>query len=181
MLSKLKIFLFIPLLAILFLSGCVNSVRKRGGYSGQTVETTFSGTCVKVSDGDTIRVLHDDIEEKIRLYGIDAPELTQKDGEAAKDFMRKMVYEKNVTVHVQEKDRYGRLVSEVTVNGKNLSLEIVKVGWAWFEKKYSTDSFLEEAEKEAREKRLGIWRANYVQPPWDYRADQKKHRKKPSS
>ena len=52
----------------------------------------FSGRVVGISDGDTISVMHGGRAEKIRLYGINAPEKGQAFGNRAKQFVSAMVF-----------------------------------------------------------------------------------------
>lgn len=52
----------------------------------------FSGRVVGVSDGDTIKVMHNGKAEKIRLHGIDCPEKAQPFGTKAKQFTSEMVF-----------------------------------------------------------------------------------------
>src|SRR5690348_692614 len=73
----------------------------------------FSGRVVGVTDGDTIKVLHNGKAEKIRLYGIDCPEKGQPFGTRAKQFTLATVFEKEVTVQVKDTDKYGRTVADV--------------------------------------------------------------------
>src|SRR3989449_10655715 len=73
----------------------------------------FSGRVVGVSDGDTIKVMHNGKAEKIRLHGIDCPEKAQPFGTKAKQFTSAMVFGKAVTVQVIDMDRYGRSVADV--------------------------------------------------------------------
>ena len=54
----------------------------------------FSGTVVGISDGDTIRVLHDGREERVRLWGIDCPEGKQPWGSRAKEFTGDLAFGK---------------------------------------------------------------------------------------
>jgi micrococcal nuclease len=56
---------------------------------------------------------------KIRLYGIDAPEMGQDFGRKSKDFASGMVGNKMVEVEVMDTDRYGRTVAVILVDGKN--------------------------------------------------------------
>ncbi len=70
---------------------------------------TFSGKVVGISDGDTIKVLRDGIETKIRMEGIDCPESGEPFSAKAKKFTSSLVYGKTVTIRVKETDRYGRL------------------------------------------------------------------------
>ena len=63
---------------------------------------TFSGKCVGVTDGDTIKVLRSGIETKIRLEGIDCPESGDAFSAKANKFTSSLVFGKTVTVRVKE-------------------------------------------------------------------------------
>src|SRR5205809_3843723 len=73
----------------------------------------FTGKVVGVSDGDTISVMHNGKAERIRLSGIDCPEKGQAFGQRAKQFTSALVFGKEVTVAVQDSDKYGRTIGEV--------------------------------------------------------------------
>jgi hypothetical protein len=89
----------------------------------------FSGLVVGVSDGDTVRVLHDGREERVRLWGIDAPESKQPWGTRAKEFTGDLVFGKVVTVQVRDIDRYKRTVAEIILpDGRNPGAG-VSAGW----------------------------------------------------
>src|SRR5439155_20497434 len=94
-------------------------------------QAEFSGKCVGVIDGDTIDVLRNGRAVRIRLEGIDCPERGQDFGSRAKQFTSGLVFGKTVTVKVKERDRYGRLVARVVVDGKDVSEELPKTGVAW--------------------------------------------------
>lgn len=70
---------------------------------------------VGVADGDTITVLRDNEQVKIRLSGIDAPEKAQAFGNVAKQRMSDMVFGKEVLVDTRKKDKYGRTIGRVWV------------------------------------------------------------------
>ncbi len=82
---------------------------------------------------------------------------------------------KQVTIEYQKRDRYGRIVGKVLLDGIDVSLEQVKAGFAWHYKKYQHEQSLEDrqlyadAEIRAREGRLGLWRENNPNPPWEFR------------
>lgn len=116
---------------------------------------TLSGKVVGVSDGDTIIMLIDQQQEKIRLEGIDCPEKRQVFGKKAKQFTSDMVYGKTVSLKRTGNDRYGRTLGVIQVQGKVLNQELVKAGYAWHFKKYSSSSVLSLLEEEARNERKG--------------------------
>ncbi len=134
------------------------------------VGTRFVGRVVGVSDGDTISVLREGRAVRVRLDGIDAPEGGQAYGQRAKAFVSQLVYGKTVTVDVRDIDRYGRLVARVYVTDEDTSLAIVRAGYAWHFVRYSNDTTLAAAEREARTARRGLWQDPRAVPPWEFRA-----------
>ena len=137
---------------------------------------SLTGKVVKITDGDTLYVLDANYKEhKIRLAGIDAPERKQAYGLASRKHLASIVASKQVTVEYQKRDRYGRIVGKVLVNGVDACLEQVKAGFAWHYKKYQHEQSPEDrrlyadAENQARNERLGLWRGNNPNPPWEYR------------
>jgi len=137
---------------------------------------TLTGKVVKITDGDTLYVLDANYKEhKIRLAGIDAPERKQAYGLASRKHLLSIVAGKQVTVEYQKRDRYGRIVGKVLLDGIDACLEQVKAGYAWHYKKYQHEQSVEDrqlyadAENKARNERLGLWRENNPNPPWEYR------------
>jgi endonuclease YncB( thermonuclease family) len=99
---------------------------------------TITGKVVGVSDSDTITVLDDQKRQhKIRLDGIDAPESSQDFGSRAKQSLSDLVFGKTVTVISSKRDRYGRVLGKVTLGGKNINLEQINRGMAWFYRHYA--------------------------------------------
>lgn len=136
----------------------------------------WPGQVVSVTDGDTIKVLQDGRETKIRLYGVDTPEKKMAFGQKAKDFTASMVAGKVVEVEPVDQDRYGRTVGIVTVAGRNLNEELVKNGFAWVYRQYcrrgECSTWLKE-ELQARAARIGLWADPAPVPPWDWRKAKK--------
>ena len=145
---------------------------------------TLTGKVVKITDGDTLYVLDANYEQhKIRLAGIDAPERKQAYGLASRKHLASIVANKQVTVKYQKRDRYGRILGKVLLvvvfhtSGDEIDvcLEQVKAGFGWHYKKYQHEQSLEDqrlyadAENQARDERLGLWRENNPNPPWEHR------------
>jgi endonuclease YncB( thermonuclease family) len=129
----------------------------------------LSGKVVAVHDGDTLTVLVASVQHKIRLNGIDAPELGQNYGRRARQFLSDLCFGTIVTVRVVNVDRYGREVGDVVVGGVLANAELVRAGLAWHYKQYSKDPALAALEKEARAARRGLWVDRNPTAPWDYR------------
>ncbi len=135
--------------------------------------TPIQGKVVSVADGDTITVLQDSKQYKIRLYGVDSPEKKQDFGQKAKQFTSDMVFKQHVKVVAYDIDRYGRTVGMVYIGQKCLNEELIRNGFAWVYKKYCSESFCNDwlqLERKAREKKLGLWVYDNPIPPWDFRS-----------
>ena len=130
---------------------------------------TFSGKCVAIGDGDTISVMRNGRAVKIRLDGIDCPEIGQDFGTAARRFTSARAFGKIVSVKEYALDQYGRIVGRVFIDGQDLSLEIVKAGLAWYYERKTSDLLLSAAEKSARRQKIGLWSRQDPIPPWVYR------------
>ena len=94
---------------------------------------------VGVADGDSITVLAPGNKKgKIRLHGIDCPERRQAFSKRAKQFTSSLCYGKTIQYREVVTDRYGRTAATVYLDdGRELNLEIIKVGFAWHYKRYS--------------------------------------------
>ena len=131
----------------------------------------FSGKVVGVSDGDTITVLQNRTPIKVRLHGIDCPEIGQDFGSRAKAFTSELVFGQVVKVVPRDTDRYGRTVADVILaDGRILNHELVRAGLAWWYRKYAPDiGTLAELEAAAREAKRGLWSQPNPVPPWEWR------------
>jgi len=131
---------------------------------------TITGKVVAIADGDTLTVLDTaNTQHKIRLHGIDAPEKGQAFGTKARENLAAKVFGKIVRVEVVDVDRYSREVVRNYLGDRFINLEMVRDGFAWRNVRYDKAGEFTDAEREAREKRRGLWAdANPVPPP-EYR------------
>jgi endonuclease YncB( thermonuclease family) len=134
------------------------------------------GKVIKVSDGDTITVLDSNNQKyKIRLKGIDAPESQQVYGDISTQSLSELVYDKEVIVTWDKKDKYYRILGKVIVDGRDVNYEQLKKGLAWYYKQYEKDLSDEdkkkysEAEEWARNYTEGLWVDSNSIPPWEFR------------
>ncbi len=137
---------------------------------------TLTGRVVGVADGDTITVLDANRQQhKIRLSGIDAPEKAQPFGDRSKQSLSALVFDKQVAVEWNKRDRYGRTVGKVLVNGVDANLAQVKAGLAWWYRDYAKEQsaadrrLYEQTELQAQAQRLGLWSDKNPTSPWDFR------------
>jgi endonuclease YncB( thermonuclease family) len=128
------------------------------------------GGHVLVVDGDTLRMS----ETRIRLIGIDAPELEQSCtdarggswacGTAARDQMRALVSGQEVTCTPDGADRYGRMLAHCSAGGHDLGQMMVEAGLAVADLEYAP------SEVSARSGHKGIWAGSFELPS-QWRAD----------
>lgn len=127
----------------------------------------ISGKVVSIHDGDTITILQDKQQIKVRLFGIDAPELKQPYGKKSKQFLANLIADEVVEVDENGKDRYKRTIGTIYLNGTDINAQMVANGYAWayrkFSKKYAPQ------ESQAKKQRLGLWQGKESIPPWEWR------------
>lgn len=138
---------------------------------GTSASPIVSGVVVSVSDGDSITVLAGGQRLPIRLEGIDCPEGGQPYGVEAEEFTRQLLLGRTVSFRVKERDDYGRLVARAYLADEDVSVTLVKRGFAWHFRRYSDDRRIETAEREARKAKLGLWVDPKARPPWSWRQD----------
>lgn len=136
---------------------------------------TLSGKVVAVLDGDTITVLREREQTRVRIAGIDAPEKKQAFGQRSKQSMSDCAFGKDVVVEWKKLDRYGRTIGKVVADGVDCGLRQVELGMAWHYKAYAKDQSREDreayagAEDRAKAERRGLWVDADPTPPWEYR------------
>ena len=136
-----------------------------------TFAADFQAKVIHIADGDTITVLNQSNKQiKIRLNGIDCPEKGQAYGNKAKNFTKDLVAGQPVTIQAHDQDRYGRTIGNVIVgDGRSLSQELLKAGYAWWYFKYSDDEQLGILEVKAKIAKVGLWAGKNPIPPWIFR------------
>lgn len=128
------------------------------GVPATARSTTFAAVVVGVTDGDTITVLDETRRElRVRLAEIDAPERGQPWGDRSKQALSDLVYRQSVEIVQTDTDSYGRMVAQVSVDGRNINREMVAIGAAWAFREYLIDDTLIAIERDARTQRLGLW------------------------
>ncbi|PZU20144.1 MAG: nuclease [Shinella sp.] len=126
-----------------------------------------TGKVVSVLDGDTVIVLDNNIQTKLRLAEIDCPEKNQPFGKKAKQFTSDRVFSKTIFYEVTGKDKYGRSIAKIYYGPSKIYLnkELVEFGLAWHYKKYSDSEELSRLEVNARNKKIGIWsEKDFIEP-----------------
>ena len=130
-----------------------------------------------VTDGDTIKIN----DQKIRLFGIDAPETKQfckevylsflifnfkrdyKCGEKSTNALKKKIKNKKIRCLIQDKkDRYRRNIGICYLKKQDINSWLVKNGYAIAYRRYSKKYIIDE--QYAEENKLGIWQGTFMEP-----------------
>lgn len=137
----------------------------------------LTGEVVAVADGDTLTVLDAaEVQHKIRLAAVDAPERRQAYGQRARQHLAGLTFRQPVTVTWHKADRYGRkvaLVSTATTPDVGLAMLIAGLGWHYVE--YAREQrpadriAYEAAQRDAQTSKRGLWADTAPQPPWLFR------------
>ena len=136
----------------------------------------FSGPVVRVQDGDTLTVLVARAEVRVRLDGIDAPEMAQPYGRRSRESLAELCAAKQAQVTEQGRDRYGRTIGRVSCAGVSANAEQVRRGMAWVFVRYAPPgSPLYALEQDARGRREGLWADGRPTAPWEWRKLHPKH------
>jgi endonuclease YncB( thermonuclease family) len=137
----------------------------------------ITGKVVRVSDGDTLTVLVERKQVKVRLIEIDAPESKQAFGERSRKSLGEMCAGQLATVRYSARgkyDKYGRVLGRVECQGLDASAEQVRRGMAWVYDRYVTDRSLYALQNEARAAHAGLWADKTPTAPWAWRAQNKR-------
>ena len=140
-------------LIVLFLliAGCI--------HSKQRVKVVYDGDTFKIDNG-----------EKVRLLGINAPEIGEPGADIAKDFLEKLILDKEVRLKkdIVDHDKYGRLLRYVYVGNLFVNAELVRKGYAevrFYPPNTQHKEDFENLEKIAYKNKKGLWAFSVFQPP----------------
>jgi micrococcal nuclease len=137
----------------------------------QDQDEVYSARVSRVFDGDTLWVkpLAGGPYRKLRLEGIDAPEICQSGGEASRDVLSRRLLNQVVAVRVRAQDDYGRGVARIVHQGDDVAAWLVISGQAWsYRWRRSLGPFAAE-ETIARERRRGLFKDVAAELPRDFR------------
>ncbi|XP_021301372.1 probable staphylococcal-like nuclease CAN2 isoform X2 [Sorghum bicolor] len=111
---------------------------------------------------------------RIRMRGIDAPELKMPYGMEAKKELIKLIGGKSVTIYVYEQDQFGRYVGDIYCDNMFIQEQMLKCGHVHHFKKYDKRPEFENWQKEAKSTGLGLWASKKPpQKPWDWRRNKR--------
>lgn len=124
---------------------------------------------VRVVDGDTIVINYNGKNEKVRLIGVDTPESVHtdkskntKEGIKISEYTKSQLEGKKVILEldVQERDKYGRILAYVYLDGVMYNKTLLELGYAKIATYPPNVKYVEEfkkLQKQARENKVGLW------------------------
>ena len=142
---------FVCLTMALSIFACTPGTKESGQTQGEgqdslTVSTELkgrrAGKVVKVCDGDTYEILLEGEQQprRVRMYAIDAPESGQDFSRKSRHYLDSLIWKKQVTVDILDIDSYDRLlVYTYLPDGREMSHEMVRAGYAWHYTHYDSD------------------------------------------
>jgi micrococcal nuclease len=129
----------------------------------------WQGVVTHVSDGDTVWVqpLHGGEAYKVRLQGIDAPEICQPWGPQARAALHAVLQGQVVEVQGHARDSYGRLLAQLSRQGQDVGAWMVGQGYAWSYSYQHHAGVYDALQAMAQSQRLGLFAdARALQPRW---------------
>ena len=137
---------------------------------------TLRAKVVAYGSGSAFAVL-DETEKlkRVKLSGVDAPERTQRFGPQATQLAGEWLGTRPIEIAVDKIDKEGRIYGRVTVDGRDVGLELIKAGMAWCDpadakavpapvrERYTTEC------AQAKDQRRGLWIDANPTPPWEHR------------
>ena len=158
-----------PILAFIFI--IITSV------SGIAISSTLDGKIIKIIDGDTVyfQANNDDGYKKLRLVGIDAPEMKQPFGNQSRQCLANLINNKLVQIITFGEDRYKRTLAKIIIEKIDINQTMIKNGCAWFYRRYKNtldkddQVMYDKAEIFAIENKKGLFSNQEAEAPWIWR------------
>lgn len=155
--------------ALLVASGAIWS----GGALAQDASAprVYEARVTRVSDGDTVWVqpLAGGRYRKLRLDGLDAPEICQSGGPASRDALARRVLKQSVTVTERQRDDYGRGLAQLQHAGEDVGGWMVGSGHAWSYRWRRSLGPYQAQETLARATRMGLFSQADAEEPRSFR------------
>jgi endonuclease YncB( thermonuclease family) len=135
---------------------------------------TIFGRVIEVNSGDVITIYNLNRPVRIRILGIDAPEMNQAFGEVARKHLSDLVYDKSVLVDYSGIASDSSLTGRVLLNNSDIGAQMIRDGAAWVDpsnqdRLSSTDREVYQlSQQAARSERRGLWQAENPIAPWEF-------------
>jgi micrococcal nuclease len=129
----------------------------------------FAGRIVRVIEGDALLFETGDSTFEVHMYGIDAPDKGQVFSEETIEYMELYLWHE-AEINLKKNINQEGISVILFIDGKNINNDLVKNGYAWYDKLHAVDAELAYSEMYARNKKNGLWMNDDPTPPWEFRA-----------
>jgi len=132
------------------------------------------GKVIEVNSGDVITIFNLNRPVRVKLLGVDAPEMNQEFGEVAKKHLSDLVFNQAVLVNYSGIGPDKSLTGKVLLNDADIGAQMIRDGAAWLDANNSdrlsaTDrEVYQQSELAARSERRGLWQAQNPVAPWEF-------------
>ena len=132
------------------------------------------GKVIDVNSGDVITIVNLNRPVRVKLVGVDAPEMDQAFGDAAKKHLSDLIHEKSVVVEYSGIAADGSVSGRVLLNDADIGAQMIRDGAAWFDPNNLSNlsgkdrEIYQHSEKAARDERRGLWQADDPTAPWEF-------------
>ena len=132
------------------------------------------GKVIEVNSGDVITISNLNRPVRVKLLGVDAPEMDQTFGDVSKKHLADLVFDKSVLVEYSGISADSSLTGRVLLNDADIGAQMIRDGAAWFDvnnvSRLSVPDreIYQQSEVAARIERRGLWQAEHPTAPWEF-------------
>ena len=132
------------------------------------------GKVIEVNSGDVITIFNLNRPVRVKLLGVDAPEINQEFGDVAKKHLSDLVFDKAVLVHYSGISSDSSLTGRVLLNNADIGAQMIRDGAAWVDPNTSDRlgamdrDVYQQSEQAARSERRGLWQKGNPTAPWEF-------------
>ena len=132
------------------------------------------GKVIEVNSGDVITIFNLNRPVRVKLLGVDAPEMSQEFGDVAKKHLSDLVFNQAVLVNYSGIGPDKSLTGKVLLNDADIGAQMIRDGAAWLDANNSDRlsesdrEVYQQSELAARSERRGLWQAENPVAPWEF-------------
>jgi endonuclease YncB( thermonuclease family) len=131
------------------------------------------GKVIEVNSGDVLTIYNLNRPVRVKLLGVDAPEMNQAFGDVAKKHLADLILDKSVLVEYSGIASDSSLTGRVLLNDADIGAQMIRDGAAWFDTNTNrltgTDrDVYQQSEQAARNERRGLWQQENPVAPWEF-------------
>lgn len=136
--------------------------------------SSLFGKVIDVNSGDVITIFNLNRSVRVKLLGVDAPEMGQAFGDVARKHLSELIRDKTVLVETSGIAGDGSLTGKVLLENVDIGAQMIRDGAGWFDAKNVSHlsaadrEIYQQSEQAARSERRGLWQAENPMAPWEF-------------